>query len=80
VKVQVGTKMQERSINLEVDDSDALATFGEEKWNSWNTSKRFKMLSTYADSLIVKYLADNHMISSDMAKTRMHALQEIMNG
>lgn len=80
MKVQVGTKMQDRTINIEVDQSDAEGIFGKDKWTGWPVSKRFTMLSTYADSLVVKYLADNHMITSDMAKTRMAALQEIMNG
>lgn len=79
MKIKVGTTTQDRIINIEVDETDALNVFGA-KWDSWSVSKRFTMLSTYADSLVVKYLADAHLISSDMAKTRMAALQEIMNG
>lgn len=79
MKVQVGAEVGDRMLKVEVDEVDAQRTFGE-KWEGWNTSRRFTMLSTYADSLVVKYLADAHLITSDMAKSRMAALQEIMNG
>lgn len=77
MNIQVGTKFNDRLINIEVGTQDALEVFGE-KWNTWKFGKKFKMLSTYADSLVVKYLADNHVLSSEQAQSRMAALQELL--
>ena len=77
MKIQVGTTMNGRTVNLEVDSDEGKEVFPN-KWESWNVAKRFKMLSTYADSLIVKYLIDAHMITPEQGFSRMAALQELL--
>lgn len=66
-----------RSIAVELNDHDGLAAFGF-GWEGLGINDQFKKLSAKADSLLVFYMAREHMITPEEARARMAALKEAM--
>ena len=67
---------QGRGIAVELDSYDGAAAFPD--WDDLNVNDRFRKLSAKADVLLVFYMAREHMITPEHAKTRIAALKEAM--
>jgi hypothetical protein len=65
-----------RTFAVELDNRDGAASFPD--WDEMPINDRFRKLSAKADSLLVFYLAREHMITPDQAKHRMAALREAL--
>lgn len=73
MRVRSETIIENRTISVELDDSDGESEFP--AWKTWALTKRFKALSNKADQYVVFYLAQSHLITTETAKSRMEALQ-----
>jgi hypothetical protein len=67
---------QGRSIAVELDEADGRLAFRD--WDDLGVNERFRKLSAKADSLIVFYLAREHAITPEHARSRASALKEAM--
>ena len=66
-----------RTIAVELDSEDGRNAFGA-AWDSWPLNDQFRRLSAKADSLLVFYMAREHLMSPEQAKARITALREAM--
>jgi hypothetical protein len=76
MRVRTETVIENRTISVELDDTDGLHEFGGKGWATWPTVKQFKVLSARADMLAVYYLGQSHLIDTETAQKRMGELME----
>ena len=65
-----------RSIAVELSDADGASAFP--GWDQLSVADRFKKLSAKADSLLVYYMAREHMMTPEQARSRLLVLREAM--
>jgi hypothetical protein len=75
VRIRSAAKNVNQEYSLELDEQDAVATFGEEVWDGWSVPTRWQKLSNLADSLVVTYMAQNDWITPEFRDQRLREIQ-----
>lgn len=75
MNIRTETAKDGRTIAVELSDTDGQHEYGS-RWTEWSLNDRFRALSAKADMLLVFYMAQQHMVSPDYARTRTAALRQ----
>ncbi len=75
MKIRSAVKNGGQEYALELDEQDAISTFGEEVWTGWSVPMRWQRLTNLADSLVVTYMHQQEWVTSDYRDQRLREIQ-----
>ena len=75
MKIRSAVKNGSQEYALELDEQDAIGTFGEEVWTGWSVPTRWQKLTNLADSLVVTYMRQQEWISEEFRDQRLREIQ-----
>ena len=70
MKVTSSASMNGQGFEVELDEQDMLLQVSEDVWRASSLTRRHSMMMKVADLLIVRYMKDAGLISSEYAETR----------